>query len=75
MNPLNWSVAFHQHLNATLNALVEAADARMVADPANCRAIRIEAENAMATLRRDLQPDPAWSAEQRHAFEAWQRQT
>lgn len=72
MNP-TLRMAFHQHLVAALNAIAADADARMVADPANCRAIRLDAESARAALRRDLQPDPAWSADQREAFEAWRR--
>ncbi len=70
MNP-TWRAAFHHHLIAALNAIAGNADARMLADPANCRAIRLGAEIALATLRSDLQSDPAWPADQRAAFEVW----
>ena len=68
---MNWRSEFHQHLVAAMNALCADADARMLADPANCRTIRIEAETAFATLRSELQSDPSWPADQRAAFEVW----
>jgi len=48
-----------------------AADARMGADPANCRSIRMEAEQAISTLATTIKPCAGWPLDKQSAFEQW----
>ncbi len=62
---------FRAQYTHALDALCAAADRRMVADPADCRNTRIEAEQAIAALLATLAPNPAWTADEMQAFEDW----
>lgn len=66
-----WRAEFHDRYRAAVIALCTDADARMVADPTNCRRIRLEAEQAISTLATTIKPCAGWPDEQRAAFEQW----